>query len=348
MRGVRGGAGGRQPTHPLDERSVRWTPTLYSDLLRTGDGTGPGLIAVYFQVGGRSGGRGGDSCLRQEGLRREGARHQGARQDRARAPTPGLPAAPQTVGFPTFLATADVDSFIMRVYDAKQDALQGMVAAGDIPLRAGVVDIVDEALAAGARVALLGATASDPADRLVDAARAGLGFERDVAVFVAPAPGRGDGGAPPDGGADSDSDAAPALSMEASFAAAAARVRQSAANELVAQMAAARVGGEGGIVVDQGLLAAAARGPPPASPQWFAAVAAALGARTSACAFVGANASVLTAARAAGVLAAACPPRSGRGSGEYPGADCLCDGFGAGGGATWRRLAAMLDKRRAG
>lgn len=321
------GGGRPRPTPPRPPSSVRWTPSLYSDLLRTGDGTGPGLIAVYFQARkGRVGGGGwqGGSAV-------------------AGAP-PTLPPASQTVGFPTFLATADYDAFIMRVYDTKQDALRGMVAGGAIPLRRGVVDVVDDALAAGARVALLGATASDPADRLVDAARAGLGFERDVSVFVAPAPGA-DAGAADGDASDDDAPSPPQLSMEASFAAAAARVRRAAAKDLVTQMAAARVGGEGGIVVDQGLLAAAARGPPPASPQWFAAVAAALGVRTSQCAFVGANAGVLSAARTAGVLAAACPPRAGRGSGEYPDVDALCDGFGPGGGATWRRLAAMLDKR---
>lgn len=29
---------------------VRWTPALFADLVRTGDGTGPGLVHTYFNT----------------------------------------------------------------------------------------------------------------------------------------------------------------------------------------------------------------------------------------------------------------------------------------------------------
>lgn len=44
------------------------------------------------------------------------------------------------------------------------------------------------------------------------------------------------------------------------------------------------------------------------------------------------------------MVAVAAPPRAGRALGEYPMAQAVCDGFGAGGGVTWRRVAALLEK----
>ena len=44
------------------------------------------------------------------------------------------------------------------------------------------------------------------------------------------------------------------------------------------------------------------------------------------------------------MVAVAAPPRAGRALGEYPMAQAVCDGFGAGGGVTWRRVAALVEK----
>jgi len=44
------------------------------------------------------------------------------------------------------------------------------------------------------------------------------------------------------------------------------------------------------------------------------------------------------------MVAVAAPPRQGRAFGEYPMAQAVCDGFGAGGGVTWRRVAALVEK----
>lgn len=281
---------------------ANWSPALYADLVRTGDGTGVGLVATYFG----------------------------------------------TVGWPTMLATADRGPFAERVHALKLQHAARIVAEGEFELRGGVRDVVDDALAAGARVALLGGTAAQPG--VADAARLALGSARDVVVFNVP---DADEEAAGDKTGDDDDDAPPA-SYEASFAAAAAKVKSAAAAALVNEMAAARAasGGDGdGLVIDQALLAAAAaRAGPAASPQWLAAVAASLGIPCARCAVVGARSGLLAAARGAGMVACAAPPRAGRGTAQYPAgvATVICDGFGAGGGVTWRKLAALMDKEAGG
>ena len=279
---------------------VRWTPTLFADLVRTGDGTGPGLVHTYFN----------------------------------------------TVGYPTMLATADRGAFAERVYALKRTHAAALVESGDVPLRAGVRDLVDEAMAAGARIALLGGTASDPEAGLADAAARAFGA-RDVSVFMVPASscdGTDDG--------DDDDTTLSTGSMEQSFAAAAARVdsasKSAAAAAVVRELASSTGGGDSDatVLIDQALLAAAAgHGASAASPQWLAAVAAALGAPCAGCAVVAARAGLIAAARAAGMVAAAAPTRSGsRGTGEFPGASAVADGFGPGGGVTWRRLVGLMAR----
>jgi hypothetical protein len=44
------------------------------------------------------------------------------------------------------------------------------------------------------------------------------------------------------------------------------------------------------------------------------------------------------------MVAVAAPPRAGRALGSYPMAQAVCDGFGAGGGVTWRKVAALVEK----
>ena len=42
------------------------------------------------------------------------------------------------------------------------------------------------------------------------------------------------------------------------------------------------------------------------------------------------------------MVAVAAPPR--RAGGAYPMAQAVCDGFGAGGGVTWRRVAGLVER----
>lgn len=240
--------------------STSWAPALYSDLIRTGDGTGEGIVAVYFN----------------------------------------------TVGWPTMLATTDRQAFARRVHELKRKHLRLLAEAGEIPLRKGVIDLVDEALGAGARVGMLAGTQSAPEDLLGQAALRAFGRERDVSVFNVPSSGDygDDDGDDEDSGPSSSSSSEPAT-MEAGFAAAAAKLKAQGAAAFVRSVAASKAAdgddGGDGVVIDPALLAASRRNVASGlSPTWLAAAAAALGVRGARTAVVGANSGTLEAARGAG------------------------------------------------
>ena len=249
------------PPKKKNMNSTSWAPALYSDLIRTGDGTGEGIVAVYFN----------------------------------------------TVGWPTMLATTDRQAFARRVHELKRKHLRLLAEAGEIPLRKGVIDLVDEALGAGARVGMLAGTQSAPEDLLGQAALRAFGRERDVSVFNVPSSGdSGDDGGDDDGdsGPSSSSSSEPAT-MEAGFAAAAAKLKAQGAAAFVRSVAASKAAdgddGGDGVVIDPALLAASRRNVASGlSPTWLAAAAAALGVRGARTAVVGANSGTLEAARGAG------------------------------------------------
>jgi len=248
------------PPKKKNMNSTSWAPALYSDLIRTGDGTGEGIVAVYFN----------------------------------------------TVGWPTMLATTDRQAFARRVHELKRKHLRLLAEAGEIPLRKGVIDLVDEALGAGARVGMLAGTQSAPEDLLGQAALRAFGRERDVSVFNVPSSGDygDDDGDDEDSGPSSSSSSEPAT-MEAGFAAAAAKLKAQGAAAFVRSVAASKAAdgddGGDGVVIDPALLAASRRNVASGlSPTWLAAAAAALGVRGARTAVVGANSGTLEAARGAG------------------------------------------------
>ena len=258
------------PRPKSNNDSTAWTPALYYDLICTGDGTGEGLVAVYFN----------------------------------------------TVGWPTMLATSDRQAFAERVHELKKKHLRLLAENGEIPLRKGVIDLVDEALGNGVRVAILAGTQSAPEDMLGEAALRAFGRERDVSVFVVPgsspengdSDGDGEEGSVPSSSSSSSSAAAAAAAtspetMEAGFAAAAAKLKAQGAAAFVRSVAASRAadGDDGGVVMDPALLAASRRTVATGvTPTWLAAAAAAMGARGARCAVVAANSGTLEAARGAG------------------------------------------------
>jgi len=242
------------------QNSTSWAPTLYADLIRTGDGTGEGLVAVYFN----------------------------------------------TVGWPTMLATTDRQPFARRVHELKRKHLRLLAENGEIPLRKGVIDLVDEALGQGVRVGILAGTQSAAEDLLGETALRAFGRERDVAVFNVP-------GSSAKNDSDDDEEEKPSTSssadspatMEAGFAAAAAKLKAQGAAAFVQSVAASRAAdgddGGDGVVLDPALLAASRRNVASGlSPTWLAATAAALGVRGARCAVVAANSATLEAARGAG------------------------------------------------
>ena len=215
------------------------------------------------------------------------------------------------------LATADRGPFAQRVHELKRKHLRLLAENGEIPLRKGVIDLVDEALGAGVRVGVLAGTQSAPEDLLGQAALRAFGRERDVSVFDVPSGGsRGgdfgdgeddDGGSagPSSSSSSSSSDAPETVTMEAGFAAAAAKLKAQGAAALVRSVAASRAAdgddGGDGVLIDPALLAASRRNVASGlSSTWLAAAAAALGVRGARCAVVAANSATLEAARGAG------------------------------------------------
>lgn len=81
-------------------------------------------------------------------------------------------------------------------------------------------------------------------------------------------------------------------------------------------------------------------------PTLLAAVLATVGVSAGRGAMVAANHSTMEAAKTAGLMAAAVPP-SLAARGGYSAADASFDGYGAGGGVTWRKLKAMMQARAA-
>ena len=101
-----------------------------------------------------------------------------------------------------------------------------------------------------------------------------------------------------------------------------------------------------GMRVDPALLAARERAWL-VSPQYVAALVAVMGCQAPRSALVAASHSLMEDAKGAGVLTAGVPP-SLAARGGYSAMDAHFDGFGAGGGLTWRKLKGMLDARAAG
>lgn len=80
------------------------------------------------------------------------------------------------------------------------------------------------------------------------------------------------------------------------------------------------------------------------SSAYFAALVAAKGGTSSMSALVAASGVVMEAAKGAGLYVAGVPP-SLAARGGYSAMDAGFDGFGAGGGLTWRRLRSILQSR---
>ena len=97
--------------------------------------------------------------------------------------------------------------------------------------------------------------------------------------------------------------------------------------------------------VDPTLLAAQQRSER-SSPALFSAILAATGGTSSRAALVAASHSLMEAAKGAGLATAGVPP-SLMARGGYAAMDWGFDGFGAGGGLTWRKLKSMLAARAA-
>jgi hypothetical protein len=280
---------------------VNWVPSVYADLLRFGDGTGPGLIKAYY----------------------------------------GL------MGWPMMLATSDRPAFVENVYTAKRKILKEMIAKGEIPARQGIAAFIDEAAAAQVRIAVIAGTASAAEDSAISSAMLNLGPARALKIQVlnpggTTGPSRGDGedGDGQLGGLEGPTPPSQILEQQVRMARKA--MKSQVATDFARAMNLQKPGGMG---VDPGLLAAKHRHGL-ATPEYLAAVVAAMGCELRRSVVVAATQSLAEAGRGAGLMTTGVPP-SYSARGGYPSMDHVFDGFGAGGGLTWRKLGMLLDRRQA-
>jgi hypothetical protein len=196
--------------------------------------------------------------------------------------------------------------------------------------------VLRDAVAAGAKVALLAETASTPSEDVLGSCLAHLGpdLAPSLRVYTAGLYREAEGG---EGGEEGAEGAEGGGGLD--FRAAAARVQQRAAEEFVQRM------GQGGGAVPVGLHARlknlGARG---VSAEWLVAVATTLSVPAARCLCVASSGSLVAAAAQAG-MAAVAVPRQGALSATYEAAAAKFEGYGPG-YATWPRLRAVLDAKR--
>jgi hypothetical protein len=279
---------------------VDWTPKIYNDLIRLGDGTGEGLIRIYYEM----------------------------------------------MGWPIMLPTKERAAFTKKVHAEKCRVMAQMAAKGEIPLRPGVAEFIDEALSEGVKIGVISCTASAPEDSLLSSAMLNLGPSRASKIQILGA-GALDGDGDDDNDDTTDSSTTDTTEDQFSIEAldrVAAKAKSVSASSFVRAM---NLSGKGlGVTVDPALLAARIRGGLHASPSYLAAVLATFGVPSSRAVMVSASHSLMESAAAVGVFNAGVPP-SFAGRGGYSAMDAGFDGFGRGGGVYWEKVKLMARSKQA-
>lgn len=277
-----------------------WAPAIYSDMLRMGDATGPGLVKTYYDV----------------------------------------------VGWPIMLPTKERPAFVDKVYAAKCAIFKDMINKGEIPVREGAAAFLDDVLADGACAVVLAGTASAPEDSTVSCAMVGLGptraFKLKVVYLGSPAD-VDDQLSATEGGADADPDPDAGMTLDQRMAAVQAQAKKTAADSFTRAVNLQTSWGQG-MRVDPSLVAGKERAML-ASPSFVAAVLTTLGCGGADSVMVAASHSLMEAGKGAGMLVAGVPP-SLAARGGYAAANAMFDGFGSGGGLTWRKAKAMMEARK--
>ena len=88
------------------------------------------------------------------------------------------------VGWPIMVSTKERPEFVNNIYSTKQRIFQEMINSGEIPLREGAIEILDDAISDGVKPVILAATASDPQDRAISCAMLNLGPSRATKIQV--------------------------------------------------------------------------------------------------------------------------------------------------------------------
>lgn len=277
---------------------AQWTPSVYFDLLRLGDSTGPGLVKTYYEL----------------------------------------------IGWPMMLPTSDRTIFTEKVYATKQRIFKRMVDTAEIPLREGVVEFIDDVLADNVQLVILAGTASAMDDSVVSAAMMNLGPNRSVklqVLTVNSSPQSASEEVSTQEGVDNTQEGEEdnqELTFEQRIAMAQNKAKSATA---VSFARAINLQNRGvGMRVDPTLMAKQDRAMM-VSPEYLAAIVAALGCSSCNSALIAASHSIMEAAKAAGLYTAGVPP-SLTARGGYSAMDVGFDGFGAGGGLTWRKLKSKM------
>ena len=230
--------------------------------------------------------------------------------------------------------------FVEHLHNLKAEAFAKMILERRVPLRQGATAFLHELASDNVRIGLVPATASHPAEGValaaLDAIAEACGADVANATAIV-------GGFPTGDSYDEHDDPQddPALDLERALSAEAARRKAEAALSAVAQL-------KGVSHVDAGLLAAMrGGGAENAVDEGALAVTAnlVLGVGVGATAYVGALAGSAAKAKQAGLLPVILrTSASARAQFSRSAAAGVFDGFGAGGGLTWRRLKPMVDR----
>lgn len=260
---------------------ANWSPMVYQDILRSGKGSGEGMICAFFNA----------------------------------------------VGWPLVVREKDRPEFVRELHRRKREAMKDMVKNDRIELREGVVQFLDEAIAAGAKVGLVAGTASAPDEHIVDMVMRKIGPERAAQISVF------------EGFLNEEEDETEQEELQdvaSSVVAAAAKQQRRIRRNVAKQASLGR-----GWSVDPNLLFEGEG----ISSDWINAVAQLqLGTQLSNCVFIGAHFRPLKAAAGSGLCTAVLPCSNGM-NGTQEGIDWKFDGFGPGGGLAFDRLARMLEAK---
>ena len=229
-----------------------------------------------------------------------------------------------------------------------------MAATGDIPLREGVPEFIDELLEDGIRPIIIAGTSSAPEDSVVSCAMLNLGpsraFKTQVLYLGSAADvksaltkkSEGGGTDKDDDDKDDDKDDS-GLTLDQQMSAVQSQAKATAAKSFVRAVNLQTSFGAG-MRMDPSLIAAKERSLL-ASPSFLAAVLVTMQVAAEDSVMVAASHSLMVAAKGAGMLVAGVPPSLAK-RGGYEAMDAGFDGFGSGGGLSWRKLKSILAAKK--
>ncbi|KAK9853875.1 hypothetical protein WJX84_010565 [Apatococcus fuscideae] len=293
-------------------QTVHWEPSMYHDLLRSGNGTPEGIIISYFNTVGwpkhiKGWNEGRRQLLKQLLLLK----------DKALNDMVKLQDFPLRTGVEKLLDQALADGAAVAV-------LSGTASAPE--------EHISEAA-----VAQLGEHRTLRLHAFTCSGFGGPQQEED-----SPA-----GGLPEEPSWPSDTSKDLNDNIQDAVARARAQAKVNEALEFVQRMQGGQWGGAentAGIYVDPTILAAAQRAGRMLRPSFLEACLTTMNVPAKRCAVVAANHTTMQALQGMGMLVAAVPASLSK-RGRFTSADMKYDGFGPGGGVTWSRLKASLSRR---